>query len=169
MVPIEHEPERAKSERPLEAFATSSAPLPSDLWQLDPKFGDRYPLLVDQAERDEITAAVLTNRQLGPEFDDGVAANLVERIGAEVDRRVDARLAAGPAQSSPSRPIWARLTLGLGSILAGLGVSGIVLNGGASIGSSGIVTHAPSSGQVGLDALVWLVIGAINVAFLRRH
>ncbi len=124
---------------------------------------------MDQAERDEIRAAVLANVQLGPDYNEGVAANLVERIGAEIDRRVDARLAAGQAQSGPSRPIWAPLTMGLGSVFAGLGVSGIVLNGGAAVGSMGIVTHAPSSGQVGLDALVWLVIGAINVAFLRRH
>ena len=124
--------------------------------------------MVDPDVRDEIAAATLANQQLGPGYDEALAANLVERIGAEIDRRVDARLSTVGRQSTPSRPIWAPLALALGSIFAGLAASGIVLNGGASINSAGIVTRAPSSGQVGLDALIWAVLGVINLAFLRR-
>ena len=125
--------------------------------------------MVDPDVRDEIAAAALANQQLAPGYDEAIAANLVERIGAEIDRRVDARLSTLGRQASPSKSIWPSLALALGSIFAGLAASAIVLNGGASINSAGIVTHAPSSGQVGLDALIWAVLGVINLAFLRRH
>lgn len=137
--------------------------------QLDREFGHRYSPLVDPVERDEIRAAILASRQLGTDYEGDVAASLVDRIGAEIDRRVDARVGQGSSPAKLNRPIWAPLTLGLGSLLAGVAASGIVLNGGAAISSNGIVTHAPSSGQVALDAVVWVVIGAVNVAFLRRH
>ena len=41
---------------------------------------------------EEIAASVGAHRDLGPEYDDSIAAGLVERIGAEVDRRVDERI-----------------------------------------------------------------------------
>ena len=41
---------------------------------------------------DEIAASVGAHRDLGSDYDDAIAAGLVERIGAEVDRRVDERI-----------------------------------------------------------------------------
>ena len=56
----------------------------------------------------EIRASVGAHADLGPDYDDGVAEGLVERIGAEIDKRIDARLgqfgatgAPGPAPGSP--------------------------------------------------------------------
>jgi hypothetical protein len=56
----------------------------------------------------EIRASVGAHADLGPAYDDAVAEGLVERIGAEIDRRIDARLgqfgatgAPGPAPGSP--------------------------------------------------------------------
>jgi hypothetical protein len=56
----------------------------------------------------EIRASVAAHADLGPAYDDAVAEGLVERIGAEIDRRIDARLgqfgatgAPGPAPGSP--------------------------------------------------------------------
>jgi len=43
----------------------------------------------------EIRASVAAHADLGPGYDDAVAEGLVERIGAEIDKRIDARL--GPA------------------------------------------------------------------------
>jgi hypothetical protein len=40
----------------------------------------------------EIRASVAAHADLGPGYDDAVAEGLVERIGAEIDRRIDARL-----------------------------------------------------------------------------
>ena len=45
----------------------------------------------------EIRASVAAHQDLGSGYDDAVAEGLVERIGAEIDRRIEARLAAfGP-------------------------------------------------------------------------
>jgi hypothetical protein len=132
---------------------------------------------VDQQTRDEITAAGAAHRELGPGYDDAVAAGLVERIGEEIDKRVDARLAqysgqpaphippaphsAPPAQRGPggqvspaARPPWSVVVLALGSMLMGTLASAAVLN---SHGSGAVV------------ALVWVVIGIINIAYARRH
>lgn len=57
-------------------------------------------------ERSEIAASVAAHAELGPQYDAAVAEGLVERIGAEIDRRIDARLrgAGRPAQPSPAPP-----------------------------------------------------------------
>jgi len=56
---------------------------------------------VNADERDEITASVAAHAELGPRYEAAVAEGLVERIGEEIDKRVDARLrslGAGAAQ-----------------------------------------------------------------------
>jgi len=143
-----------------------------------------YRVFVDQQARDEIAAAGAAHRELGPGYDDAVAEGLVERIGIEIDKRVDARLAqyggqpaphippaqhstpaaqysAPPAARSPggqvspaARPPWSVVVLALGSMLMGVFASAAVLN---SHGSGAVV------------ALVWIVIGIINIAYARRH
>jgi hypothetical protein len=143
-----------------------------------------YRVYVDQQARDEIAAAGAAHRELGPGYDDAVAEGLVERIGIEIDKRVDARLAqyggqpaphvppaqhsvpaaqhnAPPAQRSPggqvspaARPPWSVVVLALGSMLMGTLASAAVLNSG---GGGSVV------------ALVWIVIAVINVAYARRH
>lgn len=53
-------------------------------------------------EREEIAASVAAHADLGPRYDDAVAEGLVERIGEEIDRRVDARLRSlGQQQPAP--------------------------------------------------------------------
>jgi hypothetical protein len=47
---------------------------------------------VNADEREEITASVAAHAELGPRYDAALAEGLVERIGEEIDRRVDARL-----------------------------------------------------------------------------
>jgi hypothetical protein len=47
---------------------------------------------VNANERDEITASVAAHQELGPRYDTAVAEGLVERIGDEIDKRIDARL-----------------------------------------------------------------------------
>jgi hypothetical protein len=42
----------------------------------------------------EIRASVAAHQDLGSGYDDAVAEGLVERIGAEIDKRIDARLGA---------------------------------------------------------------------------
>ena len=58
----------------------------------------------------EIRASVAAHQDLGSGYDDAVAEGLVERIGAEIDKRIEARLAAfgpvppGPPQQAPGYP-----------------------------------------------------------------
>jgi len=47
---------------------------------------------VNADEREEIAASVGAHAELGPRYDAALAEGLVERIGEEIDRRVDARL-----------------------------------------------------------------------------
>jgi hypothetical protein len=49
----------------------------------------------------EIRASVGAHADLGPGYEDAVAEGLVERIGAEIDKRIDARLAQTGAAGPP--------------------------------------------------------------------
>jgi hypothetical protein len=124
---------------------------------------------VDAQMREEVAASVAAHRHLGGEYDAELAEDLVKRIGAEIDTRVDARLAQPGHHATASRSVGPSLVMGLGSIGLGVGATGAVLSAGTSITTTGIVAHAASSGQLGLDALIWIVIGAVNVAYARRR
>src|SRR3984957_4318765 len=53
----------------------------------------------------EIRASVAAHQDLGSGYDDAVAEGLVERIGAEIDKRIEARLAAfGPVPAGSAGP-----------------------------------------------------------------
>jgi hypothetical protein len=95
-------------------------------WQTLPIF-EMYRNAVDQVTRNEIAAAAAAHHELGRDYDDAVAESLIDRIGAEIDKRVDARMRAGapglhsPAQirqSSRSQAAW--VGAGIGAGLTGL-------------------------------------------------
>ena len=126
---------------------------------------------MDQQTRQEIAAAGAAHHELGPAYDDAVAEGLVERISAEIDKRVDARLAqhsdqpaqhgAPPAQRAPDGQVshpashsWPAVFLALGSMTIG------------GIAAAGIIS---SHGSAALAAFIWIIIGVINVAYVRRH
>ena len=121
--------------------------------------------------RDEVRASAAAHRDLGPGYDTAVAEGLVERIGEEIDRRVDARLFGqlqAPAPSrprrvrEPGRPGVAAVFLALGSMGLAIGATAAVLHPGDS--PPGTV----SFGQSVLVALIWVIIGVVNVAYARR-
>jgi len=56
----------------------------------------------------EIRASVGAHADLGPGYEDAVAEGLVERIGAEIDKRIDARLAQTPGHQGPAAPAGAQ-------------------------------------------------------------
>ena len=73
--------------------------------------------------RADIAAAAAVHRDLGPDYTDAVSEGLVERIGSEIDKRVDARLAqrgpAGPAAPpGPAAPSASREQIGCRLALA---------------------------------------------------
>jgi hypothetical protein len=122
--------------------------------------------------RDEVRASAAAHHDLGPGYDTAVAEGLVERIGEEIDRRVDARMFAHLQAPTPPRPRREPVPgrIGVTSVFLALGSMGL------AIGATAAVLHpAPaqgpnvSGGQAVLIALIWIVIGVINVAYARRN
>ena len=141
----------------------------------------------------EIAASVAALQDLGPGYDQALAEGLVERIGAEIDKRIAAEIdnrvtaevdsrvltqldryagcrhqrrrakrmiraerrmiRAGQADPASRQSIM----LALGSMLVALSVTAIVLKG------------SPGGAAIMLMALVWVVIGIINVAYAMRR
>ncbi|MEU1385122.1 MULTISPECIES: hypothetical protein [unclassified Nonomuraea] len=53
---------------------------------------------------DELKAAVSARRDLGPDFEDALVESFLDKVGQEVDRRVDERLAGtAPRAKAPAR------------------------------------------------------------------
>src|SRR5580698_8784681 len=122
-----------------------------------------YRVRVNVNERDEISASVAAHAELGPRYDAAVAEGLVERIGDEIDKRIDARLGgqAGPGQQqqfngptpaylgpvapAPARP--AAVPPPAQAPSRGSGFSGVVLGlGSMGLGvgaTSVVVSHHP--------------------------
>ena len=117
---------------------------------------------------DEVRASAAAHRDLGPGYDVAVAEGLVERIGEEIDKRVDARLySQAPSQAPRPRPRREPLAgrLGFGTVVLALGSMGM------AIGATATVLHPgqASGGMQWLVALIWIVIGAVNVAYARHR
>ena len=56
---------------------------------------------MDQRTREDILASTAAHAELGPSYDHAIAEGLIERIGHEIDMRVDARI--GATQSAATR------------------------------------------------------------------
>jgi len=106
---------------------------------------------------DEIRAAAETHSELGPEYQAAVIESFLDKVGREIDARVDERLAdarlprgrglaRAPRQRSP-------FALAVISLVLGIPLSAIAV--------------AAGSRPVGLGGLVviWVAIALINVAY----
>ena len=119
---------------------------------------------------DEVRASTAAHRDLGPGYDAAVAEGLVERIGEEIDRRVDARL-YGQAPYQAPRPRLRREPVpgrvGLGAVVLALGSMGMAVGATAAVLHPGDSPGQVSGGAAVLIALIWVVIGVVNVAYAR--
>jgi len=88
----------------------------------------------------EIRASVGAHADLGPGYEDVVAEGLVERIGAEIDKRIDARLAQTPGHQGPAAPAGAQP-----GVPAPAGVAG-------AAGPAGAASPAGADGPAGYPA-----------------
>ena len=140
----------------------------------------------------EIAASVAALQELGPGYDQALAEGLVERISAEIDKRIAAeidnritaeldnriltqldqyagcrhqRRRARRMIRAERRMISAEradrsgrqsIVLALGSMLVALLVTAIVLKG------------SPGGAAIMLMALIWVIVGIINVAYATR-
>jgi hypothetical protein len=141
--------------------------------------------------RAEIAASAAALQELGPGYDQALAEGLVDRIGAEIDQRIAAETGSRVTAEVDSRILIqldryagcrhqrrrARrmiraerrmiradrsgrqsIMLALGSMLVALSVTAIVLKG------------SPGVAAIMLMALIWVIVGIINVAYaMRKH
>jgi hypothetical protein len=127
--------------------------------------------VLNTSREQEIAASVGAYRDLSDGYDDAIAAGLVERIGAEVDRRVDERVslyqrADPPATdgvgsrdvrhrpaAQPGSPVsWQQTFLAFGSMVIGAITSGVTLG------------HEEGTWPI---LVIWLAIVVINMAIFR--
>jgi hypothetical protein len=84
-----------------------------------------YLLAMDQRAREDIAAAAAAHHELGRDYDGAIAEGLIDRIGEEIDKRVDARL--GTRSRPARRPVdsaladkrhsyWTGVTVGAGIV-----------------------------------------------------
>jgi hypothetical protein len=108
----------------------------------------------------EVRAAAETHSELGPEYRDAVLESFVDRVGREIDARVDARLAQAAARGAAPQPVqpapvqraprqFNPMVMALGSMALGVPLSGIA---------------APLVGFWGL-LVVWVAIAVINLGY----
>ena len=124
-------------------------------------------------EREEIAASVAAHAELGPRYDAALAEGLIERIGEEIDRRVDARLrgmgAAGTGaghQQAAARQGY----LSPGHQIVPPGYPGAAANGAPSGAAAAVVSHhVDAVAQVLIVLVVWLAIVVINIAHSQRR
>lgn len=126
--------------------------------------GPAYRERVNADEHEEIAASVAAHTELGPKYDAAVAEGLVERIGEEIDRRVDARLRNlsqdQPVPAGPPAPrtgaMVAATVLALGSMGLGVGATAVVAG------------HAvTAAAQTVMVMLIWGAIAVINIVYAR--
>jgi hypothetical protein len=111
--------------------------------------------------RDEIRAAAETHRELGPDYQEAVIESFLDKVGKEIDARVDARLGDDrrnwrPQPAAPKQQHGSAMALAIVSMVLGIPLTAIVL----AVGSR-------PAGLAGL-LIVWAGIVAINVAYTIR-
>ncbi len=106
---------------------------------------------------EEIRAAAETHNELGPAYRDAVIDLFLDKVGREIDARVDARLAQQQAAQPPTRDgrghPGSPMALAIISMALGIPLSAIAL----AVGTR-------PAGIAGL-LVVWIAITAINIAY----
>lgn len=127
-----------------------------------------YRDAVEQATRDDIAAAAAAHRELGSDYDSAVAEGLVDRIGAEIDKRIDSRLGSPRSDSrSPVKFSWSGKS------------QAVWIGAGVGAGITGIVSMIANNANTGtnrgavITAVIWvwviLAIAAVGASVVRRY
>ena len=122
-----------------------------------------YRERVDQATRNDIAAAAAAHHELGRDYDDAVAESLIERIGAEIDKRVDARLGARPR--GPRPPAAAAQPRSYQGLWMGAGI------GAGITGLLAIVATHGSKSVLAPMLVVWVIlaVAGLGTAAVNRY
>jgi hypothetical protein len=141
--------------------SSEASALPVRLWTL--LLVESYRKRMDEETRDEIAAAAAAHRELGRGYDEAVAGALVERIGAEIDKRIDARLGVSPRRSrsevetfqvSRHQAMWTGAVIGAG------------ITGVAAMFAE--ASHSPHLWAVAIWIIV-VAIAGLSPAVARRY
>jgi len=100
---------------------------------------------------DELRAAAEVHRELGPEYDKPVIESFIQRLGPEIDARVDARVVQ-ELEAGAGQPRTPSMRLAITSMVLGIPLTGIVATGDHPVGLIGVL-------------IIWLAIAIINVAY----
>jgi hypothetical protein len=106
---------------------------------------------------EEIRAAAEVHNELGPGYRDAVIESFLDKVGREIDARVDARLTQPQAAQPPTRSrhehSGSPMALAIASIALGIPISAIAVAAGSNpAGFKGLV-------------VVWIAIAVINIAY----
>jgi hypothetical protein len=126
-----------------------------------------YLFDMDRVAREDIAAAAAVRQELGSGYDDVLAEGLIERIGAEIDRRIDARLdgrrrirRANVADLERRGTLWKGAAVGA----AVTGLPAIMIS---------LANPFRSMGAIIMIVLAWLVIavgyGIVTWAYSMRQ
>jgi hypothetical protein len=123
-----------------------------------------YRNAVDQMMRNEIAAATAAHDELGRDYDGAIAEGLIDRIGAEIDKRVDARMRAGAPDPHPPAQVQrsGRIQTAWAGAGFGAGITGFVA----------IIAEHGSKTVVAAMLTIWIIVviaglGAIAVEKFR--
>jgi hypothetical protein len=124
-----------------------------------------YRHAVDQSTRNDIAAATAAHHELGRDYDSAVAESLIDRIGAEIDKRVDARLrAAAPVSRSPAQIRQSgRIQAAWAGAGIGAGITGLV----ALIADSGSQSKAVTAAVIAIWTI--LAVACLGAAAVRWY
>jgi hypothetical protein len=101
---------------------------------------------------EEIRAAAEVHSELGPGYRDAVIESFLDKVGREIDARVDARLAQPPARSGHGHS-GSPMALAIISMTLGIPISAIAVAAGSH-----------PAGFMGL-CVAWIAIAVINIAY----
>ncbi|MGI9006934.1 MAG: hypothetical protein ACR2FU_12205 [Streptosporangiaceae bacterium] len=100
---------------------------------------------------DEVRAAAETHRELGPDYQSAVIESFLDKVGREIDARVDARVAEQRGRRAPrERSAFAVV---IASLIFGIPLSAIAVAAGSH-----------PAGLAGL-VVIWTAIAVINIAY----
>lgn len=114
---------------------------------------------------DDVRAAAETHQELGPDYQAAVIDSFLDKVGREIDARVDARMAA-PRQAQYPQPAQPALHHTHGNSAFALAVVSMVL--GIPLSAIAVAAGPHPVGITGL-LVIWLAITAINVAYSLRN
>lgn len=110
---------------------------------------------------DEIRAAAEVHNELGPNYRDAVIDSFLEKVGREIDARVDARVAQSAHAPAPAqqhehhhRQFNGSFAVPMASLIFGIPITAIAANS--------------QSGALAV-LVVWIGIAVVNIAYAVRR